>query len=123
MDGSRLRAATWIGLVVTPVLIAAGQVLFKLASRSVGDLNVEGILHLARNPYLVAALVVYGFGTVVWVYVLKAVPLTLAYSFMSLTFCAVPLLAKIFLHEPLTWRYVIGGALIMIGMIVINATP
>jgi len=123
MDGTRVHIATWIGLIGTPILIAAGQVLFKLASRRAGDLDVGGILQLAMNPYLLAALALYGFGTVVWVYVLKTVPLTIAYSFMALTFCAVPLMAQIVLHEPLTWRYAGGVALIMLGMIVINASP
>lgn len=120
MDGSRLRAATWIGLVCTPLLIAAGQVLFKLASRRVGGLDAEGLLQLAKNPFLLAALALYGFGTIVWVYVLKSVPLTIAYSFMALTFCAVPLMAQLFLHEPLTWRYGAGAALIMLGMVIVN---
>lgn len=123
MDGTRVRIATWIGLVGTPILIAAGQVLFKLASRRAGSFDADGILQLARNPYLLAALALYGFGTVVWVHVLKAVPLTIAYSFMALTFCAVPLMAQVVLDEPLTWRYGVGATLIMLGMIVINTTP
>lgn len=121
MNGSRLRIATWIGLVGTPILIAVGQILFKLASERAGALDAAGIVRLARNPFLLAALVLYAFGTVVWVYVLRAVPLTIAYSFMALTFCAVPLLAQFFLHEPLTWRYGAGAALIMLGMVIINS--
>lgn len=123
MDGTHVRIATWIGLVGTPILIAAGQVLFKLASRRAGNFDANGILQLATNSYLLAALALYGFGTVVWVHVLKAVPLTIAYSFMALTFCAVPLMAQVVLHEPLTWRYGVGAAFIMLGMIVINASP
>ncbi len=77
-------------------------------------------LALLLNPVLLAALVLYGLGTVIWIYVLKAVPLTIAYSFMGLTFCFVPLLAQVFLGEALTVRYVIGAAFIMAGMLAIN---
>ena len=118
-----LRAAgwaTWVGLVCTPVLIAGGQVLFKLASRSAGAFSAEGLLRLFGNPYLLAALALYGFGTVVWIHVLRVVPLTLAYSFMALTFCVVPLLAHAFLDEALSWRYAAGVALIMLGMVIVN---
>ena len=52
-----------------PVLIAGGQVLFKLASRGTGAFSAEGLLRLFGNPYLLAALALYGFGTVVWIHV------------------------------------------------------
>lgn len=120
MNTPELKTATWVGLISTPLLIAGGQVLFKLASRQTGDFGANGLLRLLLNPYLLVALVVYGFGTIVWIYVLKAVPLTIAYSFMALTFCAVPLMASLWLDEPLTWRYAVGAALIMSGMLTIN---
>ena len=67
------------------------------------------------------ALAIYGAGTIIWIFVLKAVPLTIGYSFMALTFCFVPLLASVFLGEALTLRYALGAALIIGGMFVINS--
>lgn len=113
--------AIWLGLTGTPLLIAFGQVLFKLTSGTAGDLTARGILHLLINPLMIAALVVYGVGTIIWIFVLKAVPLTMAYSFMALTFCFVPLLASVFLGEAFTVRTAIGVALLIGGMIVINS--
>ena len=115
-----LSPITWIGLLGTPLLIAMGQVLFKMTSATAGDLSVKGLLALAANPVLIAALALYGFGTVVWIYVLKSVPLAIAYSFMGLTFCFVPVLAQIFFAEPLTLRYALGTALIFAGLLAIN---
>jgi drug/metabolite transporter (DMT)-like permease len=117
-----LAALPWpvlAGLVVTPVMIAAGQILFKLASARTGAADLSGLIGLAANPYLLAALVIYGLGTVIWVYVLKSVPLNFAYPFMALTFCVVPLLAWQFLGEPLSWKMAAGAALIMTGLLVI----
>jgi undecaprenyl phosphate-alpha-L-ara4N flippase subunit ArnE len=111
----------WIGLVGTPFLIAAGQVMFKLTSASAQGLDAKGLMALFLNPVFLAALALYGFGTIVWIFVLKQVPLTLAYSFMGLTFCFVPLLAQFFLGETLTLRYFIGVALIIGGMVAINS--
>jgi undecaprenyl phosphate-alpha-L-ara4N flippase subunit ArnE len=97
-----------------------GQVLFKMTSATAGDLSPRGLLALATNPVLILALLLYGFGTIVWIYVLKSVPLTVAYSFMGLTFCFVPLLAQAFFGEPLTIRYALGTLLIFAGLLSIN---
>ena len=115
-----LSPGTWIGLIGTPLLIAAGQVLFKLASSTTGGLDAKGLTGLFLNPIFLAALALYGFGTVVWIFVLKQVPLTAAYSFMGLTFLFVPLLALAFLGETLSLRYLLGAVLIIAGLISIN---
>jgi len=110
----------WAGLLGTPLLIATGQVLFKLTSSTTGEFGLKGLVALALNPLLLVALAIYGAGTIVWIFVLKAVPLTIGYSFMALTFCFVPLFASLFLGEALTMRYVLGAILIVGGMLVIN---
>jgi undecaprenyl phosphate-alpha-L-ara4N flippase subunit ArnE len=113
--------ALWAGLAGTPLMIAMGQVLFKLSSRTVETFSLAGLAGLLMNPLMIAALAVYGLGTVIWIFVLKSVPLTIAYSFMGLTFCFVPLLASVFLGEALSWRLAVGGLLLISGMIVINS--
>ena len=109
------------GLVLTPLLISAGQILFKLTSGRAGEANAAGLLAVLLDPYLLCAFAIYGIGTVVWVYVLKSVPLIVAYPFMALTFCAVPLLAWLFLGEALSLRYAVGAGLIIAGLLVVNA--
>jgi drug/metabolite transporter (DMT)-like permease len=116
-----LPIGVWIGLLGTPFLIAIGQVLFKLSSASATGLDMRGLTELALNPIFIAALALYGFGTIVWIFVLRQVPLTIAYSFMGLTFCFVPLLAQLFLGESLTLRYFLGVVLIIGGMVAINS--
>jgi len=117
---SNLSIGNWVGLIGTPLLIASGQVLFKMTSATAGELSLRNLIALFLNPVLIAALLLYGVGTIIWIYVLKAVPLTMAYSFMGLTFCFVPLLAQAFLGEALTLRYAIGAACIIAGMLAIN---
>lgn len=117
----RYSATVLLGLILTPVLISAGQVLFKLTSNRAGSVGAEGLIKILTDPYLLVALGIYGIGTVVWVYVLKAVPLTVAYPFMALTFCVVPILAWQFLGETLSLRYGVGAALIISGLLVVNS--
>lgn len=111
----------WAGLVGTPLLIAAGQVMFKLVSARVAGADLRGLLALAADPLLIAALSIYGFGTILWIYVLKQVPLTLAYSFMGLTFVFVPLLAHLLLGEAVSWRTATGAFFIIVGLVIVNA--
>lgn len=121
MSAGNYSPALWLGLTGTPLLIAFGQVLFKLTSGTTAEFGLRGVMQLMLNPLMIAALVVYGVGTIIWIFVLKAVPLTIAYSFMALTFCFVPLLAFVFLGEALTLRYAFGAILLIGGMIVINS--
>jgi drug/metabolite transporter (DMT)-like permease len=107
------------GLVITPMIIAAGQVLFKLAAPRVGNADVTGVFGLLTNPYLMIALTMYGLGTIVWVYLLKFVPLSFAHPFMAITFCLVPFLSWYFLGETLTWRNFAGIGFILAGLVVI----
>lgn len=96
--------------------IAAGQILFKLAALSLaggGSLWVRWL-----NPYLIIALCVYGLATLLWVWVLRTVPLHLAYPLMALAFLFVPTLAHIFLGEPFHPKVFFGGALIMLGVFI-----
>ena len=120
MTAGSYSPAVWAGLIGTPMMIAVGQVLFKLTSSTTGEFGVRGLAALMFNPLLLAALAIYGTGTIVWIFVLKAVPLTIGYSFMALNFCFVPLLAGVFLGEALTLRYALGAVLIVGGMLVIN---
>jgi drug/metabolite transporter (DMT)-like permease len=108
------------GLILTPLMISAGQVLFKLTSARAGSLDAAGLLRLLADPYLITAFAIYGIGTIIWVHVLKSVPLSVAYPFMALTFCAVPLLAWLLLGETLSLRYGVGSALIVAGLFIVN---
>ncbi len=102
--------------------ISAGQILFKLAARSVSVGAPANLLakQLALNPFLLTGLVLYGATTVVWVLILRVVPLGLAYSYMALAFLFVPILAASFLGEPLSVRILAGGALIVAGICVVS---
>ena len=94
--------------------IALGQLLFKQAAQAIGD--ASNWQHWVFNGWLIAALALYGSTTLVWIWVLRHAPLHLAYPFMGLAFLIVPTLAWVFLGEPLHWRTLAGGALIMAGV-------
>ncbi|QXL84442.1 hypothetical protein [Comamonas sp. NLF-1-9] len=94
--------------------ISLGQVLFKKAALSLADTNE--LMNWISNSWLLAAIILYGVTTVVWIWVLRQAPLHLAYPFMALAFILVPLLAKLLLNEPIHAQTFVGGTLILVGI-------
>ncbi|MEQ6434608.1 EamA family transporter [Comamonas sp. w2-DMI] len=100
--------------VLCVVGISLGQLLFKKAA-----LALSGQVHWTAwifNGWLIVALVLYGFTTLLWVWILRSAPLHLAYPFMGMAFVLVPLLGWLALGEPLHWQTMAGGGLILIGV-------
>jgi len=107
-------------LIVTPLMIAFGQVLFKMTSQKL--VSSQGKFHsVFFDPIFISALIIYASATLLWLYVLKTVPLAYAYSFMALTFVLVPLLAALWLGETLTLKYAFGAALIIAGLAIVQS--
>ena len=94
--------------------ISLGQILFKKAAGAITDATQWQ--HWVFNGWLVAALVLYGITTLVWIWVLRHAPLHLAYPFMALAFLIVPCLGWLFLGEALRWPTLAGGLLILLGI-------
>jgi drug/metabolite transporter (DMT)-like permease len=118
---SNISAPVYGLMVLTPMTIAFGQVLFKMTGSRLAANSESAFYRILFDPLFVVAVIIYGIATLAWVYVLRTVPLTLAYSFMALTFVLVPLMAAFFLKEPLTLKYAIGACLIIAGLFVVQS--
>ncbi len=101
--------------LVTVLGLSVGQILFKFAAMGMVGSAPLWLLVL-RNNYLWFALLVYGVATVLWIALLRQTPLRLAYPFVGLAFVIVPILAHIFLDEPLRWQGIAGAGLISLGI-------
>jgi drug/metabolite transporter (DMT)-like permease len=107
-------------LVGYPLLLAAGQLLFKrTATRLVGLPMPEQLLALLVQPSFYAACLLYAAATVLWVWLLTYISLSAAYPFVALSFVVVPVASWWFLGEPLGLRYWTGIGLIVAGVGVI----
>jgi len=94
--------------------ISTGQMLFKKAAIAIPpDATWQSWVF---NPWLIAALALYGITTLVWIWVLRHAPLHLAYPFMGLAFVIVPCLGWLFLNESIQVPTIVGGALILVGI-------
>ncbi len=109
------------GLLLTPILISGGQIMFKIVSGRLDAPSLKSLMNLFLDPMMLLALSIYGIGTIVWIYLLRTVPLSTAYPFMGLPFCLVPILSAIVLAEPLGWRTGVATAMIIGGLVVANS--
>ena len=108
------------GLVGFSLMLAAGQVLFKvaaLASRWPGGTGLR-LPALLLEPSFWIALLLYGTATLLWIYLLQSVPLSRAYPFAALGFLFVPLMAMTIFGEKLSAAYGAGVTLIVAGILV-----
>jgi undecaprenyl phosphate-alpha-L-ara4N flippase subunit ArnE len=110
----------WTCILLTPVIIAIGQVLFKMTGMRIEARGGSSLTQFLFDPYFVAALALYGLGTLLWVYVLRHMTLSQAYPFMAISYVLVPVASIYFFHEVLTPRYWMGLGLVIGGMLVIN---
>lgn len=111
-----MKLITAIMAIACVIGISIGQILFKQSANTIA--NATNWRHWVFNGWLLAALILYGVTTLAWVWVLRHLPLHLAYPFMALAFLIVPCLSWLFIDEPVNSATFIGGALILIGVII-----
>jgi drug/metabolite transporter (DMT)-like permease len=100
------------------LLISVGQLLFKAVGLAVEE---EGTVFAWRPASLGSlAAILYVCATVLWIWLLRLVPLTKAYPFMAMSFVLVPALSALFLGERVSLQYAIGTSLVIAGVIVIT---
>ena len=93
-----MQVGTVILLTLAAISAASGQLLFKVGANGVQTLS--GYLNLS----ILAGLVLYGFGTMVWIYALSSELLVNVYAFTALTFVLVYLGGVLLLGETITSR-------------------
>lgn len=115
--------ASQAALLVSYALgMAAGQLLFKQASRGIPALRgapwPEVAWGLATNPWLVGAVALYAALTLLWVWILSFTPLSLAYPFVALALAVTPLAAHWAFGEALSAGHLAGLGLVLAGLVV-----
>lgn len=106
---------TYALLALFAGLLAVGQLLFKKAALAGA---AEAFPWAFLNGWMALALVLYGAATLLWTWILRSTPLSVAYPFAALAFVLVPVLAAAVFGEALTARVLIGAALIVAGIVV-----
>jgi drug/metabolite transporter (DMT)-like permease len=100
--------------------ISGGQILFKMGANAL--VANGGRLFSTGGAIVVAALALYGFTTVAWIWVLQRSDLGKAYPLMALAFILVPIASHFIFGESLSWRYALGSALLVAGIVLTSSS-
>lgn len=100
-----------------------GQLLFKLSSQQLPTGSMLGKLgSLLINPAFILAMALYFGLSLGWVWILSFTPLSRAYPFLSIASVLTPLVGALLFHESLSPGFLMGVALVGIGLYLI-ASP
>ena len=113
-------------LLLCAVLLTVGQVLWKHGLQRMGgfDPTVKNLgtslLALVISPYIVAGLVAFIVGTVLWLKVLSNVPLSLAYPMMSISYVLGVIVGALFFREQVPLTRWLGTIVVCFGIYLIS---
>ena len=94
-----------------------GQLLLKSGAQHLAPLGrFEFLLAAAHDARVLSGLAAWIASTMCWLYVLRVVPLSLAYGMTSLTYVLVPLASVYLLGEQVRRLHVVGIVLIVTGI-------
>ncbi|PWW00198.1 EamA-like transporter family protein [Hoeflea marina] len=111
------RTFTLAGLILVPLIISIGQILFKRSSDALRGPDGP-LMGLAGSAHFWIALVLYGLATLSWVFIIRDMQIGRAYMFMALSYVYIPLLSLVFLAEAITLMQVLGAIIICAGIVV-----
>lgn len=107
----------FIALLSGALLAATGQVLLKLGADGAVDLR-----HFL-NLRIASGLFAYLLGTVLWIWSLSRVPLSVAYGFTAFTFVLVYAASAFVIGERLTLMTYAGLGLVLLGFALLSLAP
>jgi len=111
----------WLLLMLVVVLGTLGQLALKYAFTKPASRRNKLISNLL-SPYFLTWFICYVVVTVLWLIILKTVPLSQAFPALGLTFALVPLASHHFLKEKVVSSQWLGIAIIVLGAILVVQT-
>jgi multidrug transporter EmrE-like cation transporter len=96
---------------------ATGQLFLKSGAQHLASLGgLEFFFAAVRDVRVLSGLVAWIASTLCWLYVLRVVPLSIAYGLTSLTYVLIPLASVYVLGEQIRRMHVVGIVLIIMGI-------
>jgi drug/metabolite transporter (DMT)-like permease len=113
-------------LLVSIVLGASGQLMFKGAARglpSFGELGVgKLLLTMFTTPLILGGFACFFISSLLWIVAIKNVPLSSAYPMVALSYIIIFTGSALLYGEALSWKHFAGAALIVGGILLIAST-
>ncbi|MEV3731260.1 EamA family transporter [Paenibacillus larvae] len=109
-------------ILLNTVLLVSGQFLWKVGlARKVNSFeSIRSIIELMFSPFVLGGLFIYGFATVLWMYILNRVDISIAYPMQSIVYVFAIIGGYYFFHESITPLKILGCLVILIGVLMIG---
>lgn len=103
--------------LVQSLMLSFGQLTMKIALDRMSPFgwNWQFWGDLLTNWWFLLCGVLFGSASVLWMYIVKHYPLSMASPMVSLSYLSTAVLAAVFLHEDVSWNRWVGILIIMIG--------
>lgn len=109
----------YILMLCNILLLAGGQFLWKIGMTKIGTWTPGTILDVIRSPYIIGGGIVYVLATVLWLFILTRMPLSIAYPFQSLAYVIGIFLGFSVFNETVTPTQWLGAAIMVFGVYLI----
>jgi drug/metabolite transporter (DMT)-like permease len=105
-------------ILLNTLLLVSGQFLWKIgmSNRSTSFDSLGAIIRVLISPYILSGLFLYGLATVLWLFILTKVPLSVAYPLQSFAYIIAVFGAFFFFQEEINLWKILGVILILAGV-------
>jgi undecaprenyl phosphate-alpha-L-ara4N flippase subunit ArnE len=108
---------SYLLVICTIFIIAGSQILLKKVLNKLNrEITIIEIFKLLKNLSFLGAVFGVGISTVIYIYSLQTIELSMAYSIYSLIYVVSMFFSKYFLNEPIEKKQWIGVFLITLGV-------
>jgi len=76
----------------------------------------KNLLEILLSPLIIIGFILYGLSAIIWLFILKRLPLSVAYPSLSLGYVLLIIVSSRVLNEPITSFKIIGSLLIVFGV-------
>lgn len=106
--------------ILNSLLMAAGQMLWKKGVTGQSITGIGGMLQVLLSPFVISGIFVYGFTTLLWLYILSKAEISYVYPIQSIVFIFVLVGSVIFFKETVSLNRWIGVVVICLGVYLVS---
>lgn len=109
----------YVFILVNIILLVGGQTLWKIGIGGRHLKNVHDVILVMLSPWVMAGLALYVIATVVWIYLLSRMPLSVLYPMQSLAYVAAVVVAIVVFKEQVSLLRWTGVVVILFGAVLV----
>lgn len=107
-------------LLLNIACLVTGQTMWKYGLNQMDGSKLPHYWSFFFSPLFLLGLALFGIGTILWIYVLSKLPLSIAYPLQSLAYVLGIIIAYFFLHEHIPLNRWLGAAIIFVGITILS---